>query len=105
MNSNAWRGNFQQPKHGRKTGEEKGEGGEVNKIFVMAILNACGCFANWELQLKSIVSVAHLTEEKRAEEAETKNQELEVQIGHPSSVKKDPFFIAVQRAPPNPHVF
>ena len=59
----------------------------------MAIPNADrGCFANWELPLKSIVSVAGLTEEKRAEEAETKNQELEVQI----------FFIAVQRAASQP---
>lgn len=92
LNSNAWRGNFQQPKHGRLKGggRKLGDNEERWTRFVMAIPNAdaCGCFAHWELPLKS-------TEEKRAEEAETKNQELEVQI----------FFIAVQRAPPNPHVF
>lgn len=74
----------------KRGGRKLGDNEERWTRFVMAIPNAdaCGCFAHWELPLKS-------TEEKRAEEAETKNQELEVQI----------FFIAVQRAPPNPHVF
>ena len=103
LNSNAWRGNFQQPKHGRlKAGEENWATtgrGEQDLSWQYQHADACGCFANWELPLKSIVSVAGLTEEKRAEEAETKNQELEVQIfwnSCPTRVSQPSYFWGFQ---------
>ena len=98
LNSNAWRVNYQRPKHGMKRGNKRGTRGRGEQVRTrgMAIPNGCGWFWNWELP--------RLTEEKRAEEAETKNLELEV-IGHPFSVL-GPFLHSCSKRPPlNPHVF